>query len=68
MKDFLNKTWVVVVGWIGLIISSVLLLISGTSVAEIGDGVQLVAGIVEAVILLIAFIRGKINKKNEKLP
>jgi hypothetical protein len=66
MKDFLNKTWVVVVGWIGLIISSVLLLISGTSVAEIGDGVQLVAGIVEAVILLIAFIRGKINKKNAK--
>ena len=66
MKDFLNKTWVVVVGWIGLIISSVLLLISGTSVAEIGDGVQLVAGIVEAVILLIAFIRVKINKKNAK--
>lgn len=66
MKDFLNKTWVVVVGWIGLIISSVLLLISGTSVAEIGDGVQLVAGIVEAVILLIAFIRGKINKKSAK--
>lgn len=66
MKDFLNKTWVVVVGWIGMIISSVLLLISGTSVAEIGDGVQLVAGIVEAVILLIAFIRGKINKKNAK--
>ena len=66
MKDFLNKTWVVVVGWIGLIISSVLLLISGTSVAEIGDGVQLVAGVVEAVILLIAFIRGKINKKNAK--
>lgn len=66
MKDFLNKTWVVVVGWIGLIISSVLLLISGTSVAEIGDGVQLVAGIVEAVILLIAFIRGKVNKKNAK--
>lgn len=66
MKDFLNKTWVVVVGWIGLIISSVLLLISGTSVAEIGDGVQLVAGIVEAVILLIAFIRVKINKKSAK--
>ena len=66
MKDFLNKTWVVVVGWIGLIISSVLLLISGTSVAEIGDGVQLVAGIVEAVILLIAFIRGEINKKSAK--
>lgn len=66
MKDFLNKTWVVVVGWIGLIISSVLLLISGTSVAEIGDGVQLTAGIVEAVILLIAFIRKRINKKNAK--
>ncbi|MBO7735443.1 MAG: hypothetical protein J6S67_22960 [Methanobrevibacter sp.] len=63
MKDFLNKTWVTVVGWVGLVICASLLLISGTPVADIGEGVQLTAGIVEAVILLIAFIRKRINKK-----
>lgn len=66
MKDFLNKTWVTVVGWVGLVICAVLLLISGTPVADIGEGVQLTAGIVDAVILLIAFIRKRINKKNAK--
>ena len=66
MKDFLNKTWVTVVGWVGLVICAVLLLISGTPVADIGEGVQLTAGIVDAVILLIAFIRKHINKKNAK--
>lgn len=63
MKDFLNKTWVTVVGWVGLVICAALLLISGTPVTDIGEGVQLTAGIVEAVILLIAFIRKRINKK-----
>ena len=63
MKDFLNKTWVTVVGWVGLVICAALLLIGGTPVADIGEGVQLTAGIVEAVILLIAFIRKRINKK-----
>lgn len=66
MKDFLNKTWVTVVGWVGLVICAALLLVSGTPVADIGEGVQLTAGIVEAVILLIAFIRKRINKKNAK--
>lgn len=66
MKDFLNKTWVTVVGWVGLVICASLLLISGTPVADIGEGVQLTAGIVEAVILLIAFIRKRINKKSAK--
>jgi hypothetical protein len=63
MKDFLNKTWVTIVGWVGLVICAALLLISGTPVADIGEGVQLTAGIVDAVILLIAFIRKRINKK-----
>ena len=63
MKDFLNKTWVTIVGWVGLIICSALLILGGTPVADIGEGVELVAGIIQAVILLIAFIRKRINKK-----
>ena len=66
MKDFLNKTWVTVVGWIGLFVFAALLILDGTSVAEIGEGVELVAGIIDAILLVIAFIRGKINKKKEK--
>lgn len=65
MKDFLNKTWVIVVGWIGLFVCAALLILGGTSVAEIGEGVELVAGIIQAVILAIAFIRKQINKKKE---
>ena len=66
MKNFLNQTWVTIVGWVGLIVFAAILILGGTSVAEIGEGVQLVAGIIDAVILLIAFIRKMINRKDEK--
>jgi hypothetical protein len=64
MKDFLNKTWVKIVGWVGLIICSALLILGGTSVAEIGKGVELTFGIIEAVILLVAFIKKMLEKKD----
>ena len=63
MKDFLNKTWVTIVGWVLLIASTVILILGGTPVADINEGVALTVGIVDAVVLLIAFIRSKINKK-----
>ena len=63
MKDFLNKTWVTVLGWVLLIASSVLLILDGTPVADINEGVTLAAGIVDAVVLLIAFIRKHIKDK-----
>jgi uncharacterized membrane protein len=63
MKDFLNKTWVTVLGWVLLVASSVLLILDGTPVADINEGVTLVAGIVNAVVLLIAFIRKHIKDK-----
>jgi hypothetical protein len=66
MKDFLNKTWVSIVGWVGLIICAAILILGGTPVADIGEGVQLVAGIIDAVLLLIAFIRKRLNKKDSK--
>ena len=63
MKDFLNKTWVTVVGWVLLVASTVILILDGTPVTDINEGVALTVGIVDAVVLLIAFIRSKINKK-----
>lgn len=64
MKDFFNKTWVKITSWIFLLVGAVALLLGGTSVADIGNGVELVAGIITAVGLLVAFIREMLNKKN----
>ena len=64
MKDFFNKTWVKITSWIFLLIGAVALILGGTSVAEIGKGVELVAGIISAVGLLVVFIKEMIEKKD----
>ena len=64
MKDFFNKTWVKVVSWIFLLIGAAALILGGTSVADIGKGVELIAGIIAAIGLLVEFIREMLNKKN----
>lgn len=64
MKDFFNKTWVKITSWIFLLVGAVALILGGTSVTDIGNGVELVAGIITAVGLLVAFIRDMLNKKN----
>lgn len=63
IKEFFNKTWVQVSGWAMALVGSLVLIIGGTTPAEIGDGVGLVAGIVSAAGLLIAFLTGKFKKK-----
>ena len=64
MKDFFNKTWVKITSWIFLLIGAVALILGGTSVAEIGKGVELIAGIISAVGLLVVFIKEMIAKKD----
>lgn len=64
MKDFFNKTWVKVTSWIFLLIGAAALILGGTSLADIGKGVELVAGIITAIGLLVAFIREMLNKKD----
>ena len=64
MKDFFNKTWVKITSWIFLLVGAVALILGGTSVADIGNGVELVAGIIAAIGLLVEFIREMLNKKN----
>lgn len=64
MKDFFSKTWVKITSWIFLLVGAVALILGGTSVADIGNGVELVAGIITAVGLLVTFIREMIAKKN----
>ena len=62
IKAFINNTIVKVVAWVILALDVVLLILGGASVAEIGKGVELVAGIVSAVALLVAFIASLVNK------
>ena len=63
IKAFFNNTVVKVVAWVILALDVVVLILGGASVAEIGKGVELVAGIVSAVALLVVFIASKIKKE-----
>lgn len=63
IKAFFNNTIVKVVAWVILALDVVVLILGGASVAEIGKGVELVAGIVSAVALLVVFIASKIKKE-----
>ena len=63
IKAFFNNTIVKVVCWVLLAVVSVVLILGGTSVADIGKGVELVAGIVTAVAALVVFIARKIKKE-----
>jgi len=62
IKAFINNKIVKIVAWVILALDVVLLILGGTSVAEIGKGVELVAGIISAVALFVAFIASLVNK------
>lgn len=64
MKNFFTQLWVQIVAWIAVIIGTAVLLIGGTEVGDINQTVQLVFGIVEAVGLLIIFIKKMLQKKD----
>lgn len=63
MKDFFNKLWVQIVAWIFVIIGTAVLIIGGTSVGDINNAAKLVFGIIEAVGLLVIFIKKMLQKK-----
>jgi hypothetical protein len=63
IKAFFNNKIVKIVAWVILALDVVMLILGGASVAEIGKGVELVAGIISAVALFIAFIASKVNKE-----
>ena len=63
IKAFFQNKIVKIVCWVILALDVVGLILGGVSVAEIGKGVELTAGIISAVALLIAFISSMVNKK-----
>lgn len=64
MKDFLNKTWVKITSWVLIIIGTLVLILGGTGADEIAKVPAKVAGILQAIGILIAFIRGMIALKD----
>lgn len=62
--NFFKKTWVVILAFVFIIIGTLLLILNGLSVAEISNVVELVAGIVSAVGLLIIAIKELLRKKD----
>lgn len=64
MKDFFNKVWVRIIAWIFVVIGTLALLLGGTAVGDIVRVPDLVYGIVEAIGLLIIFIREMLQKKD----
>lgn len=63
MKNFFEQTWVAVMAFVFLIIGVAILLLRGISVGEIDNVVELIAGILSAVGLLIVAIRKLLQKK-----
>ena len=64
MKEFFNKLWVQIVAWLFVIIGTAVLIIGGTSVGDINKAATLVFGIIEAVGLLVIFIKKMLQSKD----
>ena len=64
--DFFKKTWVTIVAFVFIIIGVVILLLGGISVGEINNVVELVAGVLSAIGLLILAIKKLLQKKDTK--
>jgi len=62
--DFFKKTWVTIVAFAFIIIGVVVLLLGGISVGEINNVVELIAGIISAIGLLIIAIKKLLQKKD----
>lgn len=64
MKDFFNKLWVQIVAWAFVIIGTLVLILGGTDVGNIVKVPTMVFGIVEAIGVLILFIKKLLQKKD----
>lgn len=64
--DFFKKTWVTIVAFVFIIIGVVILLLGGISVGEINNVVELVAGVLSAIGLLILAIKKLLQKKDTR--
>ena len=64
MANFFKNFWVQFIAWCFIIIGTLVLILGGTSVEDIIKVPAYVVGIVEAVGLLIVFIKKMLTKKD----
>jgi predicted ferric reductase len=62
IKDFFSSKVVKIVAWVVLALDVTALIIGGATTVEITDGIALIAGVIAAVSLVIAFIAERIKK------
>ena len=62
IKDFFSSKVVKIVAWVVLALDVTALIIGGATTAEITDGIALIAGVIAAVSLVIAFITERVKK------
>ena len=64
MKNFLNKVWVQVVVWIMVVIGTAVLILDGVDAGKVAQIPTLVFGIIEAIGVLILFIKNLLQAKD----
>lgn len=62
IKDFFSSKVVKIVAWVVLALDVTALIIGGATTVEITDCIALIAGVIAAVSLVIAFIAERIKK------
>ena len=62
IKDFFSSKVVKIVAWVVLALDVTALIIGGATTVEITDGIALIAGVIAAVSLVIAFVAERIKR------
>ena len=62
IKDFFSSKVVKIVAWVVFALDVTALIIGGATTVEITDGIALIAGVIAAVSLVIAFIAERVKK------
>ena len=64
IKSFLTQKWVIILAWVLWIVATAVLILQGFTTVDIGTSLKYVVAIIEAVGVLIAFIKAILIKKN----
>lgn len=64
IKEFFRKTWVVILAWAFLVVGTLILLLGGTDVGNITKIPQLVFAVLQAVGVLVLFIKSLLQAKD----
>lgn len=65
MKNFIQQKWVQITAWCFIIIGALVLILGGTSAAEIAKVPALIVGIIESISILIVLIKNNIKPKDK---